>query len=70
MKPQHYVLIRFFGAFIEKSLPERASSLNIAAQNQGIMNKIFLSFLFFILLGLNAKAQEKWDLERCIRCLL
>ena len=67
MKPHHHVLIRFLGVFIEKSTPERPSSLNIAAQNQGIMNKIFLSLLFFILLSLNGNAQEKWDLERCIR---
>ena len=67
MKPHHTVLIRFLGVFIEKSTPERPSSLNIAAQNQGTMNKFCLSFLFFILLSLNAGAQEKWDLERCIR---
>ena len=67
MKPHHHVLIRFLGVFIEKSTQERPSSLNIAAQNQGIMNKIFLSLLFFILLSMNANAQEKWDLERCIR---
>ncbi len=67
MKPRHHLLIRFLEVFIEKSSPERHASLNIAAQNQGIMNKLLLSFLFFILLGLNARAQEKWDLERCIR---
>jgi outer membrane protein len=61
------VLIRYLGAFIEKSLPDRSSSLNIAALNPGVMNKIFISAAFFILLSLSANAQDKWDLERCIR---
>ena len=67
MKPHPKILIRFLGVFIEKSTRDPHASLNIAAQNKGIMNKCCLSLFCLILLSLSAKAQEKWDLERCIR---
>src|SRR6187200_661976 len=67
MKPHRTILIRFLGAFIEKSSGDPRPSLNIAAQNQGIMNKYFLSFFCLIILSFSVNAQEKWGLERCIR---
>ncbi len=61
------VLIRYLRAFIEKSLSDRHPSLNIVPLNPGVMNKTIVSIVFFLLFGLNAQAQDKWDLERCIR---
>jgi outer membrane protein len=61
------VLIRYLWAFIEKSPPDRSSSLNIAALNPGVMNKTIVSVAFLLLLSLSTNAQDKWDLERCIR---
>lgn len=67
MEAVRSLLIRYLSALIEKSLPDRCSSLNIVPSNPGVMNKFFVSVLCFTLLNLSAHSQETWDLERCIR---
>lgn len=61
------LLIRYLKAFIEKSLPESLSCLNIASLNQGVMNKSIAFILSFLFLNFSAQGQDIWNLERCIR---
>lgn len=62
-----HVLIRYLTAFIEKTGSDYASARNIALKNHGPMNKSLVLVLLLSSLSLFSTAQEKWDLERCIR---